>query len=188
LGLCIVKALTKLYEGNVQIESKVGQGTTVFLSLTFGKAQEKPSDLIKSQEEQLLQGKKILVVEDNPVNQLVIKSILRKWKGVSYDFANHGIEGLEKLRESHFDLILMDLQMPEMDGYEATQAIRSGLAGPACQNIPIIAVTADTTEKSKVHAKSVGMDDYMTKPVDADLLQEKVLQALFLEKVQLNHL
>lgn len=188
LGLCIVKALTKLYDGNVRIESKVGEGTTVYLSLTFGKVEEKSTDLIKSQAEEILSGKRILVVEDNPVNQLVIKSILRKWKGVSFNFANHGLEGLEKLRESNFDLILMDLQMPEMDGYEATQAIRNGQAGMACQNIPIIAVTADTTEKSKVLAKSVGMDDYMTKPVDADLLQEKVLQALFLEKVQLSQL
>ena len=98
------------------------------------------------------------------------------------------MEGLEKLREDNYDLILMDLQMPEMDGYEATEAIRSGMAGIQNQQIPIIAVTADTTEKSKLKAKAVGMDDYMTKPVDADILLEKVLQALYLENVQLTNL
>lgn len=188
LGLCIVKSLTQLYQGSVSIQSEVGKGTKVSISLTFGKVEETAQELVKSQAEALLSGKRILVVEDNPVNQLVIKSILRKWKGVSFGFANHGLEGLEKLREESYDLILMDLQMPEMDGYEATQAIRAGSAGVSNQNIPIIAVTADTTEKSKIKAQSVGMDDYMTKPIDAEILLEKVLQALFLEKVQLEKL
>lgn len=188
LGLCIVKALTQLYQGTVEIQSELGKGTKVSIALTFGQVEESAPDLLKTQAETLLSGKRILVVEDNPVNQLVIKSILRKWKGVSFAFANHGLEGLEKLRQELFDLILMDLQMPEMDGYEATEAIRSGLAGSQFINIPIIAVTADTTEKSKIKAQSVGMDDYMTKPVDADILLEKVLQALFLAKVQLEKL
>ncbi|PZV83094.1 signal transduction histidine kinase [Algoriphagus aquaeductus] len=188
LGLCIVKALTQLYNGTVAIQSEVGKGTKVSISLTFGKAEESVQDPVKAQSETLLLGKRILVVEDNPVNQLVIKSILRKWKGITFDFANHGLEGLEKLQQSHFDLILMDLQMPEMDGYEATEAIRAGSAGEKYLTIPIIAVTADTTEKSKLRAKAVGMDDYMTKPVDAEILLEKVLQALFLEKVQLEKL
>lgn len=188
LGLCIVKALTQLYNGSVSIQSELGKGTKVSISLTFGKVEESAQELVKGQAEALLAGKRILVVEDNPVNQLVIKSILRKWKGVTFDFANHGLEGLEKLRSESFDLILMDLQMPEMDGYEATQAIRAGLAGAKPQNIPIIAVTADTTEKSKIKAQAVGMDDYMTKPVDSEILLEKVLQALFLEKVQLANL
>lgn len=188
LGLCIVKALTHLYNGTVSIQSELGKGTKVSISLTFGKVEESAYDLLKIQSESLLLGKNILVVEDNPVNQLVIKSILRKWKGVTFGFANHGLEGIEKLKSESFDLILMDLQMPEMDGYEATQGIRAGMAGHQYLNIPIIAVTADTTEKSKTLAKEVGMDDYMTKPIDAEILLEKVLQALFLEKVQLNNL
>ncbi|MCU0402296.1 MAG: ATP-binding protein [Algoriphagus sp.] len=188
LGLCIVKALTQLYNGSVSIQSDLGKGTSVTISLNFGVVEESIQDLVKTQSVELLTGKRILVVEDNPVNQLVIKSILRKWKGITFAFANHGLEGLEKLREDSFDLILMDLQMPEMDGYEATEAIRSGVVGIQNQQIPIIAVTADTTEKSKLKAKAVGMDDYMTKPVDADILLEKVLQALYLENVQLANL
>jgi CheY-like chemotaxis protein len=119
------------------------------------------------------------------VNQLVIKSILRKWEGITYDFAGHGLEALAKLNSKPFDLILMDLQMPEMDGYEATEAIRNGQGGNQHSNIPIIAVTADTTEKSKMRANSVGMDDYMTKPVDAELMLEKVLKAFYLEKIKI---
>jgi signal transduction histidine kinase/CheY-like chemotaxis protein len=185
LGLCIVKSLTDLYGGSIAVESQLGQGTSVEVKLPFIKAQEETFDLIKKDSETLLTGKSILVVEDNPVNQLVLKSILRKWKGITYDFAGHGLEALDKMKNQTFDLILMDLQMPEMDGYEATSAIRMGQAGAHHSNIPIIAVTADTTEKSKIRANNVGMDDYMTKPIDAELLREKVLKAFYLEKIEL---
>lgn len=185
LGLCIVKALTDLYQGSVAIESKPGVGTTVDVKLTFRKAQEEPFESIKKDAKTILKGKSILVVEDNPVNQLVIKSILRKWEGITFDFAGHGIEALDRLNSKSFDLILMDLQMPEMDGYEATEAIRKGQGGKKHTKIPIIAVTADTAEKSKIHANAAGMDDYMTKPVDAELLLEKVLKAFYLEKIEI---
>ncbi len=189
LGLCIVKALVDLYKGEIKITSQVDKGTHVFLSLDFGIV--KPNDLEKLAEtkrksQELLLGKKILVVEDNPVNQLVIKSILRKWNGVTTDFANHGLEALSKMQEIKFDVVLMDLQMPEMDGYEATQAIRNGQGRDIHKEIPIIAVTADTTDQTKIRARSVGMDDFMTKPVDAELLLEKVLHALYLQEVQVS--
>ncbi|SEF64453.1 hybrid sensor histidine kinase/response regulator [Algoriphagus boritolerans] len=186
LGLCIVKALTDLYQGSVAIESKPGVGTTVDVKLTFQKAQEEPFESIKKNAKTILKGKSILVVEDNPVNQLVIKSILRKWEGITFDFAGHGIEALDRLNSKSFDLILMDLQMPEMDGYEATEAIRKGQGGDRHTNIPIIAVTADTTEKSKIRASTVGMDDYLTKPVDAELLLEKVVKAIYLDKIEID--
>ena len=79
----------------------------------------------------------------------------------------------------------MDLQMPEMDGYEATEAIRAGKGRAIHQEIPIIAVTADTTDQSKIKARTVGMDDFLTKPVDPELLLEKVLNALYLQQVQM---
>ncbi|WP_144605016.1 hybrid sensor histidine kinase/response regulator [Algoriphagus algorifonticola] len=185
LGLCIVKALVELHHGKINIKSEVNKGTEVIIKLEFEKAAKETNELILAEKKNLLKGKRILVVEDNPVNQLVIKSILKKWEGTSYDFANHGLEALDKLHAQPCDLILMDLQMPEMDGYEATQAIRAGQAGSHHQNIPIIAVTADTTERSKAKAISVGMDEYLTKPVDRDLLLEKVLGTLYLEKVKL---
>lgn len=187
LGLCIVKALVNLFKGEIRIISKPGNGTQVTLQLNFEKVESAANNLIelaKKDAEKLMKGRHILVVEDNPVNQLVIKSMLRKWKGITMDFANHGLEALEKLQAAQFDLILMDLQMPEMDGYEATQAIRAGRGRAIHQEIPIIAVTADTTDQSKIKARSVGMDDFLTKPVDPELLLEKVLNALYLQQVQ----
>ncbi|MBN3581875.1 response regulator [Algoriphagus aestuarii] len=187
LGLCIVKALVKLFNGEIQIKSALGEGTQVLLHLDFEKVEKTESNLIelaKKDSESLLKGRHILVVEDNPVNQLVIKSMLRKWNGITMDFANHGLEALEKLQEAKFDLILMDLQMPEMDGYEATEAIRAGKGREIHREVPIIAVTADTTDQSKIRARAVGMDDFLTKPIDPEFLLEKALNALYLQQVQ----
>ncbi|MDX5478977.1 MAG: response regulator, partial [Cyclobacteriaceae bacterium] len=133
-----------------------------------------------------LKVKNILVVEDNPVNQMVMKSILKKWENTTFDTAFNGIEALEKLKINKFDLILMDLQMPDMDGYEATLAIREGQCGEENRNIPIIAVTADATDKAKNKVYQVGMDDYLTKPVDKDLLFEKVKNSLWLKEIDIS--
>ncbi|MGM0946118.1 MAG: 7TM diverse intracellular signaling domain-containing protein [Bacteroidota bacterium] len=185
LGLCIVKALVDQHQGEIAIQSTPQKGTQVAVKLSLEKAPIDKLESIKKESDQILKGKNILVVEDNRVNQLVIKSILRKWEGVTFSFANHGLEALDLLNEQKFDLVLMDLQMPEMDGYEATQAIRSGKGGDRHQSVPIIAVTADTTEKSKSRVQAVGMDDYMNKPVDAELLKEKAAKAVYLETIQL---
>ena len=188
LGLCIVKALVELYQGKIDISSEQGKGTKVQIHLNFKVPTREQkisvSPIVNGVYD--LEGKHILIVEDNPVNQMVMKSILRKWKNTSFDIANHGLEALDKLQASHFDLILMDLQMPEMDGYEATEAIRKGEAGSKYQNIPIIAVTADATDKAKSKVKAVGMDDYMTKPVDKDELYTKIQHAFYLAKVDLS--
>jgi signal transduction histidine kinase/CheY-like chemotaxis protein len=188
LGLCIVKALVELHEGRIQVESDQESGTTVTLKMKLLKAvtENITEDQILLQAADLLNGKNLLVVEDNPVNQLVIKSILRKWKGITFDFANHGLEALQAMEVKKYDLILMDLQMPEMDGYEATQLIRSGKSGINNPNIPIIAVTADTTEKTKIRVMEIGMDAYIPKPIDQELLHTSVLRALYLEKVKIN--
>ena len=126
------------------------------------------------------------MVEDNRVNQLVMKSILKKYEGITFDFANDGLEALKVMEQQKFDLILMDLQMPEMDGYEATEEIRKGNSGLNSREIPIIAVTADTTEKARNKVIAVGMDDYISKPIDAEKLKNSILKALFLEKVTLH--
>ncbi len=189
LGLCIVKALVELHEGSVDIQSNQGSGTVVTLKMKLNKGQTEnrtSDELILNQAEELLKGKHFLVVEDNMVNQLVIKSILRKWKGITFDFANHGLEALQAMEVKNYDLILMDLQMPEMDGYEATQIIRSGKSGINNPGIPILAVTADTTEKTKARVFEIGMDEYITKPIDQELLYNCVLKALYLEKVKIN--
>lgn len=100
--------------------------------------------------------------------------ILSKWNGTRVSFASNGAEGLEKLQEHAFDLILMDLQMPVMDGYEACIAIRKGEAGLSNMAIPIIAVTAVVMESTKQRVKDIGMDDYLAKPVHKDRLYLKM--------------
>ena len=123
-----------------------------------------------------LKGKTILVVEDNAMNQMVIKMITKKWLNTNVVFANNGQEGVTALQENHFDLILMDLQMPVMDGYEATIAIRNGEAGEQKMNIPIIALTADVMETTKERVLEIGMNKYMSKPVDKELLFKNVAE------------
>ncbi|MCS4436235.1 hybrid sensor histidine kinase/response regulator [Aquiflexum gelatinilyticum] len=188
LGLCIVKALVEQYGGKLDLQSEQGKGTQVMVDLNFETIEQKTiveNDFIKKGIYDL-QGKNILVVEDNPVNQLVMKSILKKWKNTTFDTAMNGLEALEKLSAGKFDLILMDLQMPEMDGYEATEAIRKGDCGDLNKSIPIIAVTADATEKAKKKVMEVGMDEYITKPVDQEELFIKVKKCLYLQTLDIS--
>lgn len=187
LGLCIVKALVEQYGGRLNLESEEGNGTSVTVDIEF-KLPEKKSRNMESMEngEFDLQGKNILVAEDNPVNQLVMKSMLKKWKNTSFETAINGLEALEKLKIGKFDLILMDLQMPEMDGYEATEAIRNGECGAIYISIPIIAVTADTTEKAKNKVMEVGMNEYITKPIDQQELYQKVKNCFCLQEVDIS--
>ncbi|REG94182.1 hybrid sensor histidine kinase/response regulator [Algoriphagus antarcticus] len=189
IGLCIVKALVDLHEGTIEVSSVKYEGTQVKIKIELERSISTPKNqelLTSAQSEKLMQGKHFLVVEDNMVNQLVIKSILRKWKGVSFDFANHGLEALEAIKTKAYNLVLMDLQMPEMDGYEATEQIRSGNSGMNSKDIPIIAVTADTTENTKARVFAIGMDDYITKPIDQELLYASVEKALYLENIKLD--
>lgn len=188
LGLCIVKSLVELHQGNVLIESTEGVGTKVTIELELRKSKQTQStnQLVLENETAILKEKHFLVVEDNRVNQLVMKSILKKFEGVSFDFADNGLEGLKALENQKYDLILMDLQMPEMDGYEASEEIRKGNAGINSSEIPIIAVTADNTEKARLRVKAVGMDDYISKPIESDKLKLSILNALVLNKVILD--
>ncbi|MFC5623838.1 hybrid sensor histidine kinase/response regulator [Algoriphagus winogradskyi] len=189
IGLCIVKALVELHQGTIKVNSVKNKGTQVIIKIELEKSTSVATNqelLTPAQSEKLMSGKHFLVVEDNRVNQLVIKSILRKWKDVSFDFANNGLEALQAMKSKAYDVILMDLQMPEMDGYEATEQIRSGNSGLNSTSIPIIAVTADTTEKTKARVFAIGMDDYITKPIDQELLYSSVEKALYLEKITLD--
>jgi len=129
-----------------------------------------------------IKGSRILLVEDNRINQMVAKGILNKLGLCFIDIANNGAECLEKLAQEkstlNFDVVLMDCQMPEMDGYEASRQIRAGSAGKLNTNIPIIAMTANAMADDKQKCLDAGMDDYLSKPIDADLLREKLLHWL----------
>ncbi|HLP65438.1 hybrid sensor histidine kinase/response regulator [Flavobacterium sp.] len=174
LGLYIVKALVNLHKGEIDMQSIVNQGTVCKVQLNVEEVVVKEEVKPVASLEYDLKGKRILVVEDNAMNQMVLKMITKKWLNTEVDYANNGEEGLEFLHNQKYDVILMDLQMPVMDGYEATIAIRSGNSGINDKNIPIIAVTADVMEATKDRVKEIGMNHYLSKPVNKDTLFETI--------------
>ena len=161
LGLAIVKQLVGRYGGGVSVTSREKKGSTFQFDLYLDMAKEiedsKRSIVYKPFEES-----RILIVEDNKVNQQYLAGILEKWF-FSYDLANNGIEALECLNEHRYQLILMDIRMPEMDGYETTIRIRSSEDNPN-QEVPIIALTASALVDEKERALSAGMNYHLTKP------------------------
>ena len=176
LGLYIVKHLVDLHQGKIKMDSTTGLGTVCEIQLSYEPVPETPvaAAVPDATFEYDLKGKSILVVEDNAMNQMVIKMMTKRWLNTTVTFANNGQEGVQKLSENHFDLILMDLQMPIMDGYEATIAIRNGEAGADKKSIPIIALTADVMESTKTRVIEIGMNKYLSKPVDMDILFESI--------------
>lgn len=177
LGLTIVKHLVELFEGKISIESTEGKGTEVYVDLPLkvvSKSGSKASINTKISTD--VKPLHVLVVEDNLMNQMVMKKLLNGMTNVSFAVVNNGSEALEALKKDVYDMVLMDLQMPIMDGYEATKIIRSGELGKTIMEIPIIAVTADAMQETRQRVLDLGMNDYMTKPVNKDLLSEKMYQ------------
>jgi CheY-like chemotaxis protein len=127
--------------------------------------------------ENSIQGKRVLVVEDNMMNIMVLRQFLQKW-GVITEIALNGKEGVSRLMESNFDAILMDIHMPEMDGIEATIIIRK-LADEKKRNVPIIALTAENEMQFRQKVYEVGMNDYIFKPFNPDDLKERLGYALY---------
>ncbi|MFT5253705.1 MAG: CheY-like chemotaxis protein [Flavobacteriales bacterium] len=125
-----------------------------------------------------LGGKTLLVVEDNAINQMVIKMITKKWLNATVIYTMNGQEGLDAFKDHKIDLVLMDLQMPVMDGYEATLAIRNGAVGAKNAAIPIIAVTADVMEGTKLRTQEIGMNNYLSKPIKKEALYKAVKELL----------
>lgn len=179
IGLCLVKALVDLHQGTIELTSEVNKGTTCIILLNFkiAPAPVKPLNLFPTDTYDLL-NKHVLVVEDNPMNQMVLKMMLKKWKNTSVSFANDGSEGLAALTSKDIDIVLLDLQMPVMDGYEAAEAIRGGKVGDRNTKIPIIVLTADMMDSTRERVFELGVNDYMNKPVDQRLLYEKITMLL----------
>lgn len=177
LGLAIVKQLVEAQGGSIHVKSKIEKGSDFCFSLSFKKTTETPeSEPAISPSGTPLKRVKVLVVEDIALNQLLMRTLLDDF-GFECDIAANGKIAIEKLQHKSFDIILMDLQMPELNGFEATEYIRKTLK----LSIPIIALTADVTTADLAKCKSVGMDDYISKPVDERLLQSKII--LFLARV-----
>lgn len=175
LGLAITKKIIELQGGSIRVESEVGRGSIFHFTLPYelaGSRQAEQKTDVFSTPLQLDHGKEVLVVEDNFMNQKYVSTLFKKWN-VAYTIANNGKEGVELANHRPFDLILMDIQMPVMDGYAATEIIRN-TENPN-RGTPIVALTASGIIANKERGISLGMDDYLTKPFKPDLMH-KVLQ------------
>lgn len=175
LGLAISQRLVKLMGGEVALESDEGKGTSFFFTLSFNIGNVEPKE--EPQEVTIKPGKyRVLIVEDNELNTLIVERFLTNW-GIEVDHANNGREALEHLAENDFDLILMDLEMPEMDGYEAAQAIRK-LDNKAKASIPIIALSASALLDVQQRIFGIGMNDFVLKPFKPQELKQKLAKYL----------
>ena len=171
LGLAIVKQLVEQQDGITSVKSKVDEGSTFSFSLSFKKTKAEAEDINEVMEfDTEIKNTKILVVEDMILNQLLMKTLLDDF-GFECDITANGKIAIEKLKQKSFDIILMDLQMPEMNGFEATEYIRNTMHS----NTPIIALTADVTTVDLAKCRAVGMNDYIAKPLDERLLYSKIV-------------
>jgi signal transduction histidine kinase/CheY-like chemotaxis protein len=173
LGLSIVKQLVEIQNGSIFVSSEPGKGSvfTVILPYEIASKNESavPPPVLVA--EPLIQKIKLLVAEDNPMNRKLVQHLLEQWQ-IDFDIVNNGAEAVQALstRGKEYDMMLMDIQMPEMDGYTATEKIRFDLH----LNLPIIAMTAHALAGEKERCIGAGMDDYISKPIDEPQLYKLI--------------
>jgi CheY-like chemotaxis protein len=176
LGLPLVKRLVKLLDGNMSITSQEGTGTSVYVSLPFkipkSLGQKVSSSTYKARDTNHL---KILLVDDDEITQLHIQKLMEN-QGNTVITVDNGRKALEEIQKDEFDCILMDIQLPVMDGLQATKLIRTSKA--KFKDIPIIALTAYAMNGDREKFLEAGMDDYIAKPVDKDELLEVISRNL----------
>jgi signal transduction histidine kinase/CheY-like chemotaxis protein len=173
LGLAIVKRLLKLFNSTIELESQPGKGSVFSFAIQFNVYKGKINPVsIYTAVNSSLESLSILIAEDNPVNALLLVKLLSKWN-IKAIVTNNGREAVDKLLSNTFDVVLMDLHMPVMDGYQATLAIRS-LNEPAKALVPIIALTASVSHNIHDKIKEAGMNDYLSKPFQPASLYEKL--------------
>ena len=171
LGLAIAKQLVEQQNGSIHVKSIIDKGSTFSFILNFQKTNEIAAlESVGVELDHDIKHINVLVVEDMPLNQLLIKTLLDDF-GFDRDIVDNGKIAIERLKTKSYDIILMDLQMPEMNGFEATEYIRNTLRS----RTPIIALTADVTSADLAKSSAVGMDDYVAKPIDEKVLYQKII-------------
>lgn len=169
LGLAVVSELTSAMNGTIWVDSTPGEGSTFHFTVQCGTryngSEDRPSCL-SEEDRHSLRGMKVLLAEDHPLNQMVVREALKSY-GCDIDVASSGREAVEAVGRRPYHVVLMDLQMPGMDGLEATKKIRSD---ERFATIPIIALTAHSTEKDREKCLAAGMNDYLSKPLRTDQL------------------
>jgi signal transduction histidine kinase/CheY-like chemotaxis protein len=169
LGLAIVKNLIELQNGTIDLYSQEGGGSIFTVIIPYDISTEKftaaENQIAHFNPTDMKTDIKILIAEDNSMNQRLIKHLMNSWS-FNYDLVFNGVQALEALKKQHYDLVLMDIQMPEMDGYTATSHIRNTLKS----SIPIIAMTAHAMTGEREKCLSAGMDDYLSKPINEKML------------------
>ncbi len=170
LGMAIVNKLTEKMDGTIKIESVIGNGSKFAVELPI-----KVAFIKKRQgEDKPTAPLKILLIEDHFLNQIATKKVLTTWSDfVKVDIAENGLVGFEKFREYRYDLVLMDLQMPVMNGFESTEKIRG-----INTDVPIVALTANSSSQEAEKARAIGMDEYMSKPFKPKDLYAKIMSVL----------
>tara|TARA_Y100000589_G_scaffold155323_1_gene147885 strand:- start:12971 stop:14848 length:1878 start_codon:yes stop_codon:yes gene_type:complete len=174
LGLSISKKLVELFGGKLKVKSKVNFGSTFYFTITLpvGSNADLPKNELDNDVNVVeeVKGKKVLLVEDHEINRFLATTVLENWK-MNVDVAENGKIAVEKVKNNQYDIVLMDMQMPEMGGIEATQIIRNELHN----NVPIIALTANAIKGDADKCKQAGMNDYVSKPFDPSDLYNKIL-------------
>ena len=172
LGLSISKAIVDMMDGSISVESKSGKGSKFTISLCFKVTDETTDNKTNSTNNIIDTNRKILLVEDNELNYEIAKTVLEE-AGFRVDGASNGKEAVDKASDNTYDVILMDIQMPIMDGYEATKELRK-----LGNRTPIIAMTANAFSEDRKKAKEVGMDGYIAKPIDVNKLVSTIVNIL----------